>query len=1421
MATWSEHAHILANNGPIGMLGGVSALTFDTSSELLWAGTSMGQVVSHYGPELSRYTSYPAHGTPARPGPAKGILVDARHVYSVGEGGIKCANRRGLGKWSMLTSQCAPGLSLASMCASPLAASSDLVVGGSSQSAAATRELDADSDVVLAVSNSTGSVIRRAPSEAPILQLRKSGRFICAAAINGHIQLRDPRSLAIEHRLHAHPGGLIDMQADGNLVYSVGWTVRQGHPVPEPLIKVHDLRALRPLVPLPFSVPGGPALLAIHPKLSSTVIVSAPQGQFQIVDVGNPGEGRFYQVNSASYITSLAISPSADYLAFGEADGSVRLWSSSTDTSSIRFNPFSSAAVEMPDIAEPPPFVNWTTETPLSSVGMPYYSEQLLSYFDYEQYTTDASPLFNPPSKIDPAVISSMRTVDFVGYAPLPRHLRGRRNTITGRGPGGIRASAMHRPEDRKKVGIPLFRSEREKELSKKAAAAANGGGGADKGGSVKKAKDTASGGLAGAGGGGSRDDARRGDGEAGDGDDAEDSSDEDSSDETSSLHQVGAAQGSVPAYYRLKTIQYSRFGIEDFDFGYYNKTPYSGLETHIQNSYANSYLQALHYLMPFRTVAKAHLLQSCTRESCLLCEAGFLFRMLEDAKGANCQATNFLKAFGNSHRAATLGLMDKEDSPAGDAGYCNLVQSLNRFVLDSAAVESQSASSRGAASASPNAGGGSTGTSTSAGSTGGSVGSSAAAAPSNGGRGVRRGGGVVGGPGGPRSPGLGPSVEGGGGAGPGSSTAASAARPIVSKMFSVNSTTKTSCVHCGRETHRNSASHVVDLVYPRKGLSNEPAPPSDFASILRASLLRETQSRAACRGCQFTALFRSRRILPSNAELPRTLSVNAAVHTAEQLGCWLEGHASDYSGGPSAATGLGLGGSGGPGFNNARRGLPTGPRTHPHSHAHPHHPHPHPHQQTGHAPGAGHRRPFLPPRVAIDVRGDEVRTRSIYDDRDLESAKATMGAGLAVYKLRSMVVQVQAGKESPHLCAIVRVPEAERAAAAATASASAAGTAGTSGAAASSGAASAPQSPAISSAAAGGGGGKGVGGAPPTPQGKPGKASKQSLGPWYLFNDFLVRNISEEEALRFPASSWKIPSVLLWEREDVEPLQLTQLTDGRTQMDPSILSEDSNISWNRDPARIRHTPLSPDELPQPGTLVAIDAEFVALNQEELEIRSDGTRSVIRPTRLSLARVSVLRGQGPREGEAFIDDYISTQEEVVDYLTKFSGIQPGDLDPKTSRYTLVPLKAAYKKLRLLVDAGCVFIGHGLQKDFRIINIHVPPSQVIDTVNLFHSALHWRKLSLRFLSWFLLKIDIQNGGANPPAETTSDVAKASGGAGTAAIEDGHDSIEDALAALRLFRMYEIFKRDGRLTDVMEDLYDHGRRLNWKPPGAAGK
>ena len=132
------------------------------------------------------------------------------------------------------------------------------------------------------------------------------------------------------------------------------------------------------------------------------------------------------------------------------------------------------------------------------------------------------------------------------------------------------------------------------------------------------------------------------------------------------------------------------------------------------------------------------------------------------------------------------------------------------------------------------------------------------------------------------------------------------------------------------------------------------------------------------------------------------------------------------------------------------------------------------------------------------------------------------------------------------------------------------------------------------------------------------------------------------------------------------------------------------------------------------------------------------------------------------------------------------------------------MKVVYKKLRLLVDLGCTFIGHGLSKDFRIISelspplaflcpliddrllvdIYVPPERVIDTVDLYFLRERQRRLSLRFLSWFVLHENIQT--------------------------DTHDSIEDARSALMLYTAYQDFEAQGILDEKLDELYREGRK-----------
>lgn len=286
---------------------------------------------------------------------------------------------------------------------------------------------------------------------------------------------------------------------------------------------------------MPFAAPGGPALLDIHPRISSTVVVAAPQGSWQIVDMNNPGEAAFFQLNTNSMITSLSFSPSAEYMAFGESDGSVRLWASADAMSALnhpesaanapRFNPF---ATDPPEVADPPerlPRIDWTAETPLSTIGMPYYEDTLCSVFPFERYVSESSPLFNPTPKVDTSMFHSVRQIDGLHFAPLPRQLRGKRNVVraTGRGlptaPGRGGARGAGGPSK------TLFRSEKEKERIKKSRAAALSG------------EDVG------------------GESTSDDGAEEEDSGD------------VSGEGAGPPSYWRKKNIVYSKFGVEDFDF--------------------------------------------------------------------------------------------------------------------------------------------------------------------------------------------------------------------------------------------------------------------------------------------------------------------------------------------------------------------------------------------------------------------------------------------------------------------------------------------------------------------------------------------------------------------------------------------------------------------------------------------------------------------------------------------------------------------------------------------------------------------------------------------------------------------------------------------------------------------------------------
>lgn len=86
-----------------------------------------------------------------------------------------------------------------------------------------------------------------------------------------------------------------------------------------------------------------------------------------------------------------------------------------------------------------------------------------------------------------------------------------------------------------------------------------------------------------------------------------------------------------------------------------------------------------------------------------------------------------------------------------------------------------------------------------------------------------------------------------------------------------------------------------------------------------------------------------------------------------------------------------------------------------------------------------------------------------------------------------------------------------------------------------------------------------------------------------------------------------------------------------------------------------------------------------------------------------------------------------------------------------------------------------------------MNLAVPASQIIDTVSIYHKPAH-RYISLRFLTNYVLQRDLQ--------------------------QEVHDSVEDALAAYELYQRAIERKAQGTFEDLLNELYAHGEKTDWK-------
>ena len=138
------------------------------------------------------------------------------------------------------------------------------------------------------------------------------------------------------------------MDARNNYLVTCGWVSRAGGgPILAGLANVYDLRAMVQLPPVPFHA--GAAHVQMHPKMSTTCILSSQGGQLQVIDLMNANTVNVRQANISTYTRAIVLAPSGEALAIADGEGNIHLWGS---PNKIQFTEYHTASLDWGDVSE-------------------------------------------------------------------------------------------------------------------------------------------------------------------------------------------------------------------------------------------------------------------------------------------------------------------------------------------------------------------------------------------------------------------------------------------------------------------------------------------------------------------------------------------------------------------------------------------------------------------------------------------------------------------------------------------------------------------------------------------------------------------------------------------------------------------------------------------------------------------------------------------------------------------------------------------------------------------------------------------------------------------------------------------------------------------------------------------------------------